>query len=253
MNKLMSKFKVSFSIIITLTIIGILIYGSLSWARYSHLFQKHSIVILGNSIIDDSEIRNIILQEIGTDLLTEDISSLTSKIEEHPYIAGARVSKHFPTGILVEISERYPIAMINHNPLLLLDHYGTIIPIRKNSFDLQVPIVSNLDISDEEIEIGEKTSSIKIDDIVKFINRVHLDYPKLYKNLSEIRLSDNNDYELILEEEPTKIVIGKSIEWSKMIILKEFEKNLKGRKSLTDYVYLDLRYDNQVITKERRA
>jgi len=233
--------------------LGSLFWGSFSWAEYTQLFKNPNIVFSGNSIVDESEYRSFLLKEYGSNIFTEDLSAISNRIEEHPYIAGVRVSKHFPKVILIEVSERYPVALINNNPLLLIDNNNVVLPFRSNSFDYQIPILSNFKITNDLYPVGKQTLSPVAIDVVQFLNRIKKEYPQLYQNLSEVRLSKYNDYELILAEEPTKIVIGKSMTWSKILVLKEFEKSVSGRKSLTDYAYLDLRYDNQVITKERQV
>ena len=233
--------------------LGSLFWGSFSWAEYTQLFKNPNIVFSGNSIVDESEYRSFLLKEYGSNIFTEDLSAISNRIEEHPYIAGVRVSKHFPKGILIEVSERYPVALINNNPLLLIDNNNVVLPFRSNSFDYQIPVLSNFNITNDLYPVGKQTLSPIAINVVQFLNRIKKEYPQLYQNLSEVRLSKYNDYELILAEEPTKIVIGKSMTWSKILVLKEFEKSVSGQKSLTDYAYLDLRYDNQVITKERQV
>lgn len=230
-----------------------LIWGSFYWADYNQYFKGPNIVFTGNSIVDESEYKSFLLKKYDTNVFTEDNSAISKHIEEHPYIAGVRVSKHFPKGILIEISERYPVALINSNPLLLIDNNGFVLPFRSNSFDLQIPIISNFEITNDLYPVGKKTLSPDAMNVVDFLNRVKIEYPQLYQNLSEIRISTYNDYEMILVEKPTKIVIGKSLAWSKILVLKEFEKSISSYKSITDYAYLDLRYDNQVITQERQV
>ncbi|MBU0528255.1 FtsQ-type POTRA domain-containing protein [bacterium] len=238
----------------TFTALVTLVWVSFSWAEYTQLFENPNIVFAGNSIVDEAEYKSFLLKEYyGSNIFTEDLSAISNRIEEHPYIAGVRVSKHFPKGILIEVSERYPVALINHNPLLLIDNNNVVLPFRSNSFDYQIPILSNFEFTDDLFPVGKQTLSTAAIDVVQFLNRIKKEYPQLYQNLSEVRLSKYNDYELILVDEPTKIVIGQSITWSKILVLKEFEKSISGRKTLTDYAYLDLRYDNQVITKERQV
>ncbi len=253
MHKYFNKIIKVLIITISITTITTLVWGSFSWAEYTQLFKNPNIIFSGNSIVDESEYRSFLLKEYGSHIFTEDISAISSRIEQHPYVAGARVSKHFPKGILIEVSERYPVALINNNPLLLIDNNSIVLPFRSNSFDLEIPILSNFKITDDLYPVGKKTLSPIVINVVQFLKRINKEYPQLYENLSEVRLNKYNDYELILSEKPTKIVIGKSITWSKILVLKEFEKNISGRKSLTDYAYLDLRYNNQVITKERQA
>ncbi len=253
MHKYIKKILKFLSTVIGLTVICALIWASFSWADYNQYFKGPNIVFTGNSIVDESEYKSFLSKKYNTNVFTEDLSSISEQIEQHPYIAGARVSKHFPKGILIEVSERYPVALINNNPLLLIDNNGFILPFRTNSFDLQIPIISNFEITNDLYPVGKQTLSPNALNVVEFLNRVKIEYPQLYKNLSEIRLNTYNDYEMILAEKPTKIVLGKTLTWSKILVLKEFEESIGRNKSITDYAYLDLRYDNQVITQERQV
>jgi cell division protein FtsQ len=253
MHKYFKKIVKSITVAIILCVIGALVWGSFSWAEYTKIFQNPNIVITGNSIVDESEYYSFLWDQNSPDIFAEDLSAISDRIEEHPYVAGARVSKQFPKGILIEVSERYPVALLNSNPLLLIDNKNTVLPFRSNSFNFQIPILSNFEITNDLFPVGKQTLSPTAINVVQFLNRIKIEYPQLYNNLSEIRLSQYSDYELILAEEPTKIVIGKYMEWSKILVLKEFEKSVSSQKLLTDYAYLDLRYDNQVITKERQV
>lgn len=251
MHKSLLKLIDKIKIIALVASIILLIVGSLSWAKFNQSYNNPNFIFSGNSIVDDSEYQTYLAKIAATNLIEDNYTELSTIIEDHPYVQGVRVSKHFPNGILIEISERYPVAIINSNPLLLIDNKSTVLPFRSNSFDFQIPIISNFDIDYKMTPLGKQTSSDDAIKAVQFLNRLKIEYPELYNNLSEIRLNNYADYELILEDEPTTIVIGKSISWSKILVLKEFEKNINGQKLLTDYVYLDLRYNNQVITKER--
>ncbi len=253
MHKYLKNITKGIIITCAFSAIGTLVWGSFSWAEYTQLFNNPNIVFTGNSIVDESEYKSFLLNEYGSNIFTKDLSAISNRIEEHPYVAGARISKQFPKGILIEISERYPVALINTNPLLLIDNNNTVLPFRSNSFDFQIPILSSFEITNDLFPVGKQTLSPIVINVVQFLNRIKKEYPQLYQNLSEVRLNKYDDYELILAEEPTKIVIGKYMSWSKILVLKEFEKSIRGRKSLTDYAYLDLRYDNQVITKERQV
>ena len=48
----------------------------------------------------------------------------------------------------------------------------------------------------------------------------------------------------------TKIMLGNNNTFHKLEILKNFEKALDKKKEITDYAYLDMRYDSQIIAKE---
>ena len=152
--------------------ITLLVVGSLSWAKFKQSYNNPNFIFSGNSIVDDSEYQTYLATITATNLIEDNYTELSKKIEEHPYVQGVRVSKHFPKGILVEISERYPVAIINSNPLLLIDNKSTVLPFRSNSFDFQIPIISNFDIDKEMMPLGEQTSSDDAIKAVQFLNRI---------------------------------------------------------------------------------
>ena len=64
------------------------------------------------------------------------------------------------------------------------------------------------------------------------------------------QLENDDEIILILAEYPTKIMLGNENTLYKIELLKRFEETLKKKKGITDYAYLDMRYNNQVIVKE---
>ena len=209
MHKILKKFLNVIKVLSIVSIMILIIVGSFLWSRLKGSYEDTNFIFSGNSIVNDSEYQVFLAKITASNLLDDNFSNLAEKIEQHPYVSGVRVSKHFPNNVLVEISERYPVALINSSPILLVDNKSTVLPFRSNSFDLQIPIISNFDIDNESMPMGSKTESKHIEQAVHFLNRLKLEYPELYDNLSEFRLNDYDEYELILEDEPTKIVLVK--------------------------------------------
>ena len=67
-----------------------------------------------------------------------------------------------------------------------------------------------------------------------------------------LKISENNEIELILADQPTQIFLGENELGSRIKILKQFEVEL-GTKKISDFSYLDMRYKNQIIVKGRRS
>ena len=63
-------------------------------------------------------------------------------------------------------------------------------------------------------------------------------------------MTSTNEMELILSDQPTHIYLGQNKVWSRINTLKQFEKILQPKK-ISDFSYLDMRYENQVIAKGR--
>ena len=66
------------------------------------------------------------------------LASVSKIIEEHPYVEAARVSKWYPSKIKIELIEREPIAILNVEPMILLDKNSFVLPnkITKSNYNL---------------------------------------------------------------------------------------------------------------------
>ena len=84
---------------------------------------------------------------------------------------------------------------------------------------------------------------------IYILNQLSKSYNKLYNNISEITLNNNDDYVIILSDRPTKVILGKKNILAKLNILKIFDKSL-GQRQLTDFRLLDMRYNKQLVARE---
>jgi hypothetical protein len=87
---------------------------------------------------------------------------------------------------------------------------------------------------------------------VKWLNKIKENYIYLYENLSELKITSSDDIELILFDYPTYVYLGQNKINSRLNILKEFENTIKPKK-ISDYTYLDMRYKNQIVVKEKQS
>ena len=186
---------------------------------------------------------------IGTDSNPNIILDL---MYENPFINAARVSCRYPDIIFLEISERVPFARVNIGPahMIMLDEYSFVIPNIEEVRNYSVPTLSKFNSEPELYPIGEKALSIKIKDTIRWLRILYKKHPDLYHNISEIFLTNKDEINLVLAENPTIIMLGNKDTQHKLDLLKEFEKTISGKKEITDYAYLDMRYNNQVIVKE---
>ena len=98
--------------------------------------------------------------------------------------------------------------------------------------------------------LNKKALSVKINGTIKWLRSLNQKHPDLYHSISEIFLTNNDEINLILAENPTKIMLGNNNTHYKIDLLKEFERTMGTKKEITDFTYLDMRYNNQVVVKE---
>ena len=229
---------------------------ALIWAAFWWSGYKQSLAItnvkFGKTTVLNSHIYEATLGEmLGNnpgDIRLNDISEL---MESHPYVKAARVSHQYPRVIQIEILERQPIALLNTNPMVLLDAEAIVLPDVDNLGNYNLPILTNFNPEPELYPPGKEALSVKVKECIDWLSKIQIGYESLYNNLSEMKMTSENEMELILTDQPTQIYLGQDKVWSRIQILKQFEKELGDRK-ISDFSYLDMRYENQIIAKGRR-
>ena len=157
----------------------------------------------------------------------------------------------FPNGLLIEITERQPIAMVNASPPMLLDRHGILFPLRGTFSDYTIPILSHFVATENSYYKINKNQSKSMTAAKIILHFLADEHPRLFENISELRLNNQDDFEIILLEQPTKVVLGKNQLIKKLNVLMKFKNQLQlFNKNITDYKKLDLRYDRQIVARE---
>ena len=237
---------------ISVSMVIALIWTAFWWSEF-----RNSLVIdqvkFGKTTVLESRVYEATLGNIigisPEQIRLNDISDL---MESHPYVKAARVSHQYPGTIQIEILERQPIALLKMDPMVMLDAEGVVLPTLNNFGDFNLPVLTNFNPEPELYPAGEKALSVKVRECIDWLSRIQVEYESLYDNLSEMKMTSTNEMELILADHPTHIYLGQDQLWKRIEILKQFEEEL-GSKKISDFSYLDMRYENQIIAKGRRS
>ena len=114
-----------------------------------------------------------------------------------------------------------------------------------------IPIMSGFNTARGLYPIGHQTVSQKVLESVKLIAYIIEYFPHIYDNLSEVTLNSNDEFVLILANYPTKVILGTERFYEKIQILNSFAETLPENKGLHHFTILDLRYNRQIIARER--
>ena len=147
--------------------------------------------------------------------------------------------------------ERKPIAIVNFKPPLFLDTHGILFPLRGSFGDYSIPILSRFTPLWNDDTKCRQIQSKSLNSAKQFLQFLLDENQIFYKNISELRLNTDDDFEIILLDQPTKVVLGKKQITEKIKILLNFNEQLHVyQKRITDFKNLDLRFNSQIIAKE---
>ncbi len=242
----MFKIKIFFLVMITSSIVTL----SFKWSAYRKIFDASNLNISGDVILDQGDYNEIIGKIKGKQIAEINSRKLSSELERNPYVKAARVSKHYPNMINIDIVEREPIAIINNKKKFLIDSEAIILPNRNSFFESAlIPMLSGFNPANDLYPEGDITLSIKVKEAIKILDFIQLNFNELFNEIAELRINKDDEFEIILSEEPTIVILGQGDFHNKINILKKFDEAL-GQRQLTDYRLLDMRYSKQLVARE---
>ena len=208
--------------LILIIVILVTIAFSFKWSELNNQNKSMNILISKTSVIQKNSYQKYV-DELWIDKkMTYPL--FIKALEDHPFIKAARVSKHFPKKIHVEIIERNPIAYLNTDPMIFLDNEGYVLPSENVNKYINLPILTNINPDKNLYPIGDKVISQSIIKCISLLSEINNQYEILYENISEIKMSSNEEIEIILSEEPTHIYFGKTNIDERIKHLVEFSK-----------------------------
>ena len=237
---------------ISVSMVIALIWTAFWWSEFRNLLVIDQVKFGKTTVLESRVYEATLGNIIGISPEQIRLNDISDLMESHPYVKAARVSHQYPGTIQIEILERQPIALLKMDPMVMLDAEGVVLPTLNNFGDFNLPVLTNFNPEPELYPVGEKALSVKVRECIDWLSRIQVEYESLYDNLSEMKMTSTNEMELILADHPTRIYLGQDQLWARIEILKQFEEEL-GSKKISDFSYLDMRYENQIIAKGRRS
>ena len=237
---------------ISVSMVIALIWTAFWWSEFRNLLVIDQVKFGKTTVLESRVYEATLGNIIGISPEQIRLNDISDLMESHPYVKAARVSHQYPGTIQIEILERQPIALLKMDPMVMLDAEGVVLPTLNNFGDFNLPVLTNFNPEPELYPPGKKALSVKVRECIDWLSRIQVEYESLYDNLSEMKMTSTNEMELILADHPTRIYLGQDQLWARIEILKQFEEEL-GSKKISDFSYLDMRYENQIIAKGRRS
>lgn len=177
------------------------------------------------------------------------LTGVRTRFLGQPYVASAEVSFDGISGIMVELREKEPKALVlNKNQLNLITENGELLPALNKNVIKNLPIISNAGRTAEN-SYGELNCkpAFRIIDALKIIDE------NIYNRLSEINLRNGGDILMTFSGLPFPVIFGKGNEARKLLAFENVWKGLSlEKKSDQNIEYIDLRYKNKIYIGNRK-
>lgn len=200
-----SKYK---NKIIKWIIILLLALAAVALFMLSSIFNIKQIIVLNNSKISSQEIINLSTLQVGINMFKTTNSTIKNGIKSNAYIEDVNIKRNLNGTVTLEIEEKVPTYMLKlENTYAYINNQGYILEISETA--LELPLITGFKTPNEQINAGSRLVEedlIKLGDVIKIMETA--------KNLSleslitQIDISNSNDYTLTLESESKTIKFG---------------------------------------------
>jgi len=208
-------------------------------------FAVQNIEVIGNKrlasqdVIDLSDIRH------GVSTFDLDLEIIGQKLAENDWIRSAHIMRKLPQGIVIEISEREALFIINLDYLYYVDNDGEIFKVLRGGDELNYPLVTGLDrqqLLDEPQRATQRLRQVAamIRDLQQR-KRFNLEW------IAQINIDPKGGYTLYTDPLGVPVRVGGSKFSEKIDRLEQIFADVKKRLPVLEYV--DLTVPDEVIVK----
>ncbi len=244
--------KQNYISIINSLIAIVVIFGlcmlSFNWANFKKIYNVKEVNIYGTTFFDQSIIQEKSNAMISYNIFNSELRKHKNEILNFDHIIDCKISRNFPSTIDITIYEREPVALISSDELIILDSNGVCLPVEY--CDLSLPILTNFKSNPELYPKGSTTASTNVLNSVVLMKYTKDNFSMIYDEISEFVFNEDSEYEIILKNGKTRIILGGNKLQDKIKYLNSFQETLKDEKNIKDFKYIDLRFDKQIIVKE---
>ena len=201
-------------------------------------FRIASIEVKGNRFLSEGEVREMLGPAMGGNLISADLDGLRANLAASPWVGGAIVRRKLPDTLLVDVTERFPIALAETDQLYVMDASGELIDLlgpRTAGFDL--PIIRGL--GGVSVEVRR--------DRARRANTLLEDLGDLSSEVSEISVDRSGDLMVVLRGDGSVLKLADPPYRKRVLSFLALRQKLTER--CPDAEYFDLRFKDRIYAK----
>ncbi len=211
-------------------------------------FAIKEISITGNHIASKEQLLEKAGQLAGSNIFALNLSQLSKKIGEHPWVRSVSVERRLPQSIRITIVERTPYARIQMDKLYVLDNFGVLLSLAGPEHS-NLPTITGAPV--KSVSLGE---NVVTESIIWGLQTM-----RYFNRLNEFKTDPVEVLRMVGNHRITLVTRNRGIEISMDLnMLDEGFKNFKiftetfGEKA-RNVKYIDLSFKGKVIVKHTPA
>lgn len=223
------------------------VWGAVQLINTLNIFRVTDLRVTGARFLTERQALELTGLRQGLNLITFRTGAAEKKIATHPWVADARIKKLWPSGVLVQVREFAPFAMINleqtpgHYSLSYLDYDGHVIAAVQEGASLDFPVITGAGAEDiagnRLVQGGSAEGALQL---LHFAARGNALLP--LQSVSEVHITQKKDLVLYLADHPFPIHFGSGPLQSKFNDLLQLLKKLYDSGEISRVSSIELSY-----------
>ena len=168
-------------VVATLGALALAVWGGYHLRSRLPVFQVDHIEVAGNGSLARDEVLAL-AGLAGPVSVWENLTEITARLEGHPLVASARVTRELPSTLLVEIEEKTPVGLVASPVVVPVDRGGAVLPLDPTEPFLDLPVL--------RVVTRSATPSCGVCALAADVDMVADETPEMFAILSEARLYD---------------------------------------------------------------
>ena len=223
------KYKLALGGIVVLLAVTSRFWGPLLMRRMDY-FRVRRVEIVGARYVAPRDI----LAKLHVDTTAsvwDPTSALEARVASHPEIQHVVVHRKLPGTLVIEVTERVPVALVQSQGVLrAYDERGVALPIDPTRVDVDAPVLMERDVA-----------------LLRLLARIKRTMPAFYARVSAVRRTGGGRDEILLELEKQPVRAMQDVSMERLAEIAPVEEDL-ARKQLRA-AEIDLRFRDQVIAR----
>lgn len=214
-------------------------------------FELKDIKIHGNKILTHQQVLHLCGVKPGEKYLKIKAKKIAQRLMRSPFVKSATAVYSLPATLHITIIERQPIAFVWAKKLILVDEEGRLLPFPKiKDFTWDLPLIYG--IHKLGGQIGEKSHSEKLIKAIEVLKYVKFLQSPLWSLIAGIDLKSPEMLEISLIRGGAKVRCNFQNYQDELYVLSMYVQNYLNWDQLADIEYIDLRFNDRLILKNRK-
>jgi len=226
-------------------LIAVLSYFARDWRS---TVKVTSIEVVGVRSLSKNVIAKLSGVDVNAALYDLDLAKVKRRVMAEPLLKDVRLNREYPGSLVIEVSEREPMAALNCGQMRFVDEEGVVLPYLDGDRKLDLPLIIGIDGIQSE-KVGKPIMNKELFAALEIIRQAQLLDSTIYHMISELDMNRGGDIRINSLDAGIPVILGREDIPKKLLLFETFWTNFVNAGDAQKLKYVDLRFEDQVVVK----